>query len=384
MKSTLSISIILPSILALLALSTAALPAGNNSTIATTTIPPRRDVTTKLVGLFPEGFDSVFELDDFAWFSEPGTSLASKLKGGIRFVFQGGLAAYLRFMWMTYGARGTTTTVYDARAQEAAEGLSKAEFFEKYGFVILDAPTAMTASDWEASDRDLAATVEEYTSRTEDGGERYKRRLDEFRNADTPVKRIYARETEELIRSVLPQAKTIMPPAQGIRRKVKVEDPNNAPVPNVHNDYGLNFDEVVNRNPFFDFDKQREIYKASDSEEYMLINLWRPIAPMSSDLPLRSMPLCFLDSSTLGDDDYVMLDNGSLGLFTFVKRNPNHRFYYYPDMSVNEVVLFKQFHKHRDESLARTPVFHAAFADPAADETTEDRVSFEYRVGLLV
>jgi hypothetical protein len=46
-------------------------------------------------------------------------------------------------------------------------------------------------------------------------------------------------------------------------------------------------------------------------------------------------------------------------------------------------VVFKQFHRFRKETSARMPVFHTAFADPAADENTEGRVSFEYRVGLL-
>jgi len=113
----------------------------------------------------------------------------------------------------------------------------------------------------------------------------------------------------------------------------------------------------------------------------MLINLWRPIKPMNQ--PLRSLPLCFLDSSTLSENDFVSIDSMSLGISTGLKENPNHRFYYYPDMTVDEVVVFKQFHTFRNETVARMPVFHTAFPDPAADETTQGRVSFEYRVGLL-
>merc|ERR1712151_1145928 len=100
---------------------------------------------------------------------------------------------------------------------------------------------------------------------------------------------------------------------------------------------------------------------------------------MSSEKPLRSMPLCFLDASTLHQEDFVSIDAQSLGVTTMLKQNPNNRFYYYPDMRVDEVVVFKQFHQFRNESIARMPVFHTAFIDPAADETTEDRISFEYR-----
>jgi hypothetical protein len=99
--------------------------------------------------------------------------------------------------------------------------------------------------------------------------------------------------------------------------------------------------------------------------------------------PLRSLPLCFLDSSTLRKDDFVTIDSKSLGITIGLKDNPNHKFYYYPDMTVDEMVVFKQFHRFRKETSVRMPVFHTAFADPAADENTEGRVSFEYRVGLL-
>ena len=105
---------------------------------------------------------------------------------------------------------------------------------------------------------------------------------------------------------------------------------------------------------------------------------------MSDSSELRSFPLCFLDPTTLQEGDFVEVDSASLGVVTALKENPEHRFYYYPDMTVNEVVVFKQFHQLRNETSARMPVFHTAFADPAADETTEDRVSFEYRVGILL
>lgn len=186
---------------------------------------------------------------------------------------------------------------------EAEEGLSKAEFFEKYGFVLLDAKSAMTAEDWVASERDVKGVLKDVNNRSVDGGAAYRKRMDDFRNQDTPVKRIYAKEAEDMLKSILPRAKTIMPPAKGIRREIK-GGLLNGPAKQVHNDYGLIFDEVVERNPFFDFDKQRETYEETKADEYMLINFWRPIKPMST--PLRSMPLCFLDSSTLGEDDFVI------------------------------------------------------------------------------
>ena len=81
---------------------------------------------------------------------------------------------------------------------EAEEGLSKAEFFEKYGFVLLDAKSAMTAEDWVASERDVKGVLKDVNNRSVDGGAAYRKRMDDFRNQDTPVKRIYAKEAEDI------------------------------------------------------------------------------------------------------------------------------------------------------------------------------------------
>merc|ERR1712232_559515 len=123
-------------------------------------------------------------------------------------------------------------------------------------------------------------------------------------------------------------------------------------------------------------------YEETGADEYMLVNFWRPILPMSE--PSRSNPLCFLDASTLSEGDFVSVDAKEGGITTQLKENPNHKFYYFPDMTTDEVVMFKQFHQVRNEALSRMPVFHTAFKDPAASKETEGRISFEYRVGLLV
>merc|ERR1711862_84825 len=144
---------------------------------------------------------------------------------------------------------------------------------------------------------------------------------------------------------------------------------------------GLNFDEVVNRTTFIDFHPHVRAYEETRSKEYMLVNFWRPILPMTQ--PCRSNPLCFLDSTTISENDFVTVDNANGGILTQLKENPNHKFYFFPDMTTDEVVMFKQFHQVRGESLARMPVFHTAFSDPAKTKDTEGRYSFEYRVGLL-
>lgn len=337
-----------------------------------------RDIQTMLPGIWWSSAKNKYDID-LDWALVKGTGFWKRAVAGFKFFFMGGLIELLKTIYITY-FRSVPITIYDARAMEAQEGLSKAEFFEKYGFVILDSKTAMTADDWEESNRDQQATLKEFGNRAQDGGAAYNERMDNFRNADTPVKRIYAEEVKEMIQTIIPRAKQVMPPAKGIRRKI-AGGIFNGPAKVVHNDYGLDFDEVTAQNPFFDFAKQKATYDETKADEFMLINFWRPIKPMSE--PLRSLPLCFLDASTLSEDDMVSIDQKTLGVAMALKYNPKHKYFYYPDMTVDEVVVFKQFHNVRNDTEARMPVFHTAFPDPAADETTEGRVSFEYRVSLL-
>merc|ERR1719178_121498 len=83
-------------------------------------------------------------------------------------------------LWVTLGP-GRRTQVLDARELEKRSGLSKAAFFEKYGFVLLKRPSAMRQEDWAASHRDIYETAD-----IEAQGE-------QWYNKDTPAKQVYAK-----------------------------------------------------------------------------------------------------------------------------------------------------------------------------------------------
>jgi len=273
--------------------------------------------------------------------------------------------------------KNITLTILDARAKERKEGLSKRDFFNKYGFVILEHTSAMSGEDWVATNRNVTELIESY-----DNSDEYKKLMDQYQHANTPGKQIYSKEIEEMIRLVLPDAKEVIAPAKGILRAPNTTA---SPIKALHSDYGIDFERLVNTSQFIDFHPHRKQYEDTTASEIMLVNFWRPVLPMSQ--PLRSNPLCFLDTSTVDIDDIVMLDITKNGKFfseiISLKESPRHQFYYYPDMTIDEVIVFKQFHQVRDESSARLPTFHTAFNDPAANEETEERTSFEYRVAIL-
>ena len=71
--------------------------------------------------------------------------------------------------------------VEDARKKQVEEGLSKRDFFDKYGFVLFEHPTKMAAEDW--LKHSSVAGVE----RKPEPGEA------------SPVREIYTKELEPLV-----------------------------------------------------------------------------------------------------------------------------------------------------------------------------------------
>ena len=96
--------------------------------------------------------------------------------------------------------------VLDAREKEAQEGLSKLEFFTKFGFVILDSKTSMTADDWLASCLDM-----DNLPTTPEG-------VEADYTAQTPVKMSHSQELAEHIKQLVPGATQMFFPGRGVRR----------------------------------------------------------------------------------------------------------------------------------------------------------------------
>jgi hypothetical protein len=60
--------------------------------------------------------------------------------------------------------------------------------------------------------------------------------------------------------------------------------------------------------------------------------------------------------------------------------NPAHRWYYFPDMQPDEVVIFKQWDTDESKALC---VPHSAFEDPTSRSDAVPRTSIEVRVFAL-
>ena len=106
-----------------------------------------------------------------------------------------------------------------------------------------------------------------------------------------------------------------------------------------------------------------------------VINLWRPIRG-----PVRDAPLAMADGTTVAPDDLVASDliyPNRRGETYSVKYNPNHRWFYFPEMMADEAILLKCYDSATDGRTRFGP--HTAFVDPTTPANTPPRESIELR-----
>jgi hypothetical protein len=106
-----------------------------------------------------------------------------------------------------------------------------------------------------------------------------------------------------------------------------------------------------------------------------VINLWRPIRG-----PVRDAPLAMADGTTVAPEDLVASDliyPNRRGETYSVKYNPNHRWFYFPEMTADEALLLKCYDSATDGRTRFGP--HTAFIDPTAPADTPPRESIEIR-----
>jgi len=116
-----------------------------------------------------------------------------------------------------------------------------------------------------------------------------------------------------------------------------------------------------------------------DLRRWALFNMWRAVSP-----PPQDVPLAVCDSRTVAPDDEV-----TVSAVTHERRggeirhettgyafNPAHRWHYFPDMTRDEVLVFKA-HDTDPSRASRVP--HTALTDPGCPDGVPTRASVESR-----
>ncbi|MDJ0847257.1 MAG: CmcJ/NvfI family oxidoreductase [Myxococcota bacterium] len=141
-----------------------------------------------------------------------------------------------------------------------------------------------------------------------------------------------------------------------------------APVRFVHNDY------TVDSGPQRVRDLMGDEAEALLQSRFAVINVWKPISGPVEEAPLA---VCSADSMELADFVPTSLEypdrSGEVYSVIF---QPRHRWYYYPRMQADEVLLLKCYDS--DAARARFTA-HSAFDDPASPPDPRPRESIEVR-----
>ena len=109
---------------------------------------------------------------------------------------------------------------------------------------------------------------------------------------------------------------------------------------------------------------------------FAIVNVWRSVRGS-----VFNSPLACCDATTLALDDLVPSERRAddrIGELELVSWNPAHRWYYFPEMTVNEALLIKTYDTASDGRAIRS--IHSAFTNPLAPADAPPRESIESRM----
>ena len=182
---------------------------------------------------------------------------------------------------------------------------------------------------------------------------------------------VYYKETEELVKQasgakrVLVFDHTLRSADMATREAKQIS----GPVRNAHNDYTewSGPQRVRDLLP----DEAEELLQ----HRFAVVQTWRPI-----NNPVMREPLAIADARSIGTTELIPSARiypdrrGEVYHSTF---NPEHRWYYFPNMRRNEAIVFKTFDSMKDGRARWTA--HCAFDDPTSPADAPPRESIEMR-----
>lgn len=142
------------------------------------------------------------------------------------------------------------------------------------------------------------------------------------------------------------------------------------PVRGVHNDYTENSARQ----------RVRDMLPADEAEarlkkRFAIIQVWRAIR-----LPIQTDPLAICDARSLSEEALVKLTRHyphRTAETYHIAFNPNHKWYYFPEMTKNEAIVFKVYDSGKNASTRYTA--HTSFDDPTSRPDAPPRESIEMR-----
>ena len=124
-----------------------------------------------------------------------------------------------------------------------------------------------------------------------------------------------------------------------------------------------------------------------DQRHFESLNVWRST---DTQHPVLMMPLAVCDMNSVSPDDIVFgdgMNTSNIKQYTKVVdqrliHSPRQRWYFFPEMEPDEVLVFRQYDTRQEELNMRT-VFHQAVVDPTSRENAPLRSSIEVRMQAI-
>jgi hypothetical protein len=243
--------------------------------------------------------------------------------------------------------------IHDARELQAS-GSSESELFAENGFVLLSHVTIV--KDWD------------------------------------DVSPAFSDEIEEIIRARLLPGKRLEIQQRPTPMRRGRGTPNPQYGEGVHSDGPLTAElYAANLSAFAGDQAQKwwlERYRREDVAGFMSIDFWRTT---NMEGPLQHMPLAVCAPNSLQPSDILPMKfigiapEGQMTHHLALRFDPSQRWYFYPEMTGDEVLAFKlcEFWKDTPDAHPQN-CFHSAFRNPLAPANAEVRQSCEHRVGVLI
>ena len=249
-----------------------------------------------------------------------------------------------------------STRIRNARLLQT-DATSEADFLAEHGFVLLKAPTQVT--DW--GDADQVASR-------------------------------YLPEIETIIRERLYPGHPLIirQPPNVMRRGEGTTTPQYGL--GVHSDHGTTADDFQRNVEAFTTPEMgtqwRTGFEREEVQEFVALDFWRTTNMVG---PLKHMPLALCDPTSIDEADIIptalegIAPGGALTYHVSLAYNESQRWYYYPDMTPDEMLVFKLFQLRKDDpSQPYRACFHTAFEDPTTPADAPPRQSCEHRVSVLL
>ena len=222
-------------------------------------------------------------------------------------------------------------------------------------------------------------TVEIHNGRNEVGGFDFEQHGFVFLRHATQVADFFDREQVEC--DYYPEADALIRHVTGANRvhifdhtvrsgdPVKQELGTREPLMQVHNDY------TDRSGPQRVMDLLPEEAEDLLRHRFMIVQVWRPVGAA-----VVSNPLAVCDAQTLAEADLIPTERrhpNRVGETYTISHNPDHRWYYFPEMRRDEAIVFKVY----DSAAAGNARFtaHGSFDDPHTPEDAPPRESIELR-----